>query len=228
MQLNIQTLYGHWTEGYALDLHTINSKPIIYTDSVMKDYTEGSLDPDISALIENQLEYGKILIENTILGWDTKRTEIGEHLYQLKYCSDKSRINIIASEAENFISTKANWQLHKIIPVPPSASARDWEPVYELAKVIGELCKLEVNFTTLRKIKSTSQLKTIDNAEQRREILKDAFDITPDILAGNNILLFDDLFRSGESLNAVCDIVKNKGKAANVYVLTITKTRSKK
>ncbi len=85
-----------------------------------------------------------------------------------------------------------------------------------------------MDFTTLKKLKSTSQLKTIDDPEQRREILQDAFDITPNILAGENILLFDDLFRSGESLNAVCDIVKNKGKAANVYVLTITKTRSKR
>ena len=197
MQLNIQTLNGHWTEGFALDLHTTSSTPIGVN------------------------EQGRTL-------FDTKRPEIAEHLYQLKYCSDKSHINIIAQEAANFINSKPNWKLHKLIPIPPSDTERTFQPVYELAKAIEIICKLEVDFTTLKKLKSTSQLKTIDDPEQRREILQDAFDITPNILAGENILLFDDLFRSGESLNAVCDIVKNKGKAANVYVLTITKTRSKR
>jgi predicted amidophosphoribosyltransferase len=197
IQLNIQTLNGHWMEGFALDLHTTSSTPIGVT------------------------EQGRTL-------FDTKYTEIGEHLYQLKYRSDKSRIKIIAQEAANFIKSKKNWQLHKLIPIPPSDTTRSFQLVYELAKAIGIICKLEVDFSTLKKLKSTSQLKSIDDPEQRREILKDAFDITLNTLAGKNVLLFDDLFRSGESLNAVCDIVKNKGKAANVYVLTITKTRSKK
>ena len=47
-------------------------------------------------------------------------------------------------------------------------------------------------------------------------------------LYGKNILLFDDLYRSGETLKAVCNIVANQGGANNVYVLTITKTRSKR
>jgi predicted amidophosphoribosyltransferase len=197
MQLNIQTLNGHWKEGFALDLHTISSTPIGVN------------------------EQGRTL-------FDTKRPEIAEHLYQLKYHSDKSHIDIIAQKAANFTNSKKNWQLHKLLPIPPSDTTRNFQPVYELAKAIGIICKLEVDFTNLKKLKSTSQLKSIDDPEQRREILKDAFDITPNILAGKNVLLFDDLFRSGESLNAVCDIVINKGNAANVYVLTITKTRSKK
>ncbi len=197
IQLNIQTLNGHWTEGFALDLHTSSSTPIGVN------------------------EQGRTI-------FDTKRPEIAEHLYQLKYRSDKSHINIIAQEAANFINSKKNWQLHKLIHIPPSDTTRNFQPVYELAKAIGIICKLDVDLTTLKKLKSTGQLKTIDDPEERKEILKDAFDITTNILAGKNVLLFDDLFRSGESLNAVCDIVKNKGKAANVYVLTITKTRSKR
>ena len=72
------------------------------------------------------------------------------------------------------------------------------------------------------------QLKEIEDPKQRREILKDAFGMVSNALNGKNVLLFDDLFRSGETLNAVCDIIKNKGNAKNIYVLTITKTRSKR
>ena len=213
MNLNIQTLNGHWKEGIALDLHTVSSTPIkdIKTIKTIVDGKE----------VETQ-------VIGDILGWDTIRPEIAEHLYQLKYRYDKTHINAIAIEAANFIKTKGNWGLDKIIPIPPSDTTRSFQPVYELAKVVGSLCNLEVDFTTLKKLKSTSQLKAIEDVEQRKEVLKDAFDVIDSILVGKNVLLFDDLFRSGETLNAACDIIMNKGKAANVYVLTITKTRIKR
>lgn len=204
MEINHQILTGHWKEGYALDLHTSSSFP-------MKD-PEGN----------------NITDSNGNIRWDTKRPPIAEELYQLKYKYDKTHINTIAIEVANFIKAKANWNLHKIIPIPPSDTTRSFQPVYELAKAVGILCNLEVDFSLLKKLKSTSQLKTIKEIDQRKDILKDAFGITDSILVGKNILLFDDLFRSGETLNAAYDIIMNKGKAKNVYVLTITKTRTKR
>jgi predicted amidophosphoribosyltransferase len=59
-------------------------------------------------------------------------------------------------------------------------------------------------------------------------MLKGVFDIAQNALGEMNVLIFDDLYRSGETLHAVTEIVKNKGNAKNVYVLTITKTRIKK
>ena len=41
-----------------------------------------------------------------------------------------------------------------------------------------------------------------------------------------HILLFDDLFRSGSTLNAITDLLMGDGQPASVRVLTITKTRS--
>jgi competence protein ComFC len=213
MQLNIQPLTGHWTEGFALDLHTISSTPIHEVKTV-KIVVDGK---------ETQMQ-----VHGDITGWDTKYTEIGEHLNKLKYWREKSRVKTIATEAAAFLSSKLAWKIDLIIPIPPSDTSRDFQPVYEIAKAIGLLNKLHVDFDTLKKLKSTSQLKTIEEPAKRREILKDAFDITSDILKGKNVLLFDDLFRSGESLNTVHDVIKNKGNAANVYVLTITKTRSKR
>ena len=37
---------------------------------------------------------------------------------------------------------------------------------------------------------------------------------------------FDDLYRSGATMNAIADLVKKEGRATAVRVLTITKTRS--
>lgn len=170
--------------------------------------------------------------------FDTQRPEIAEHLYQLKYHHDRSQIEPIAADAAvfieakrkayDFLKSKTNWILHKIIPIPPSDTTRSFQPVYELAKAIGNFCNLEVDFEVLKKLKSTSELKNIEDPEQRKVILKNVFDVEKNSLSGMNILLFDDLFRSGETLNAAFNVLKKKGNAANVYVLTITKTRSKR
>lgn len=77
-------------------------------------------------------------------------------------------------------------------------------------------------------MKSTSQLKEIEDPDVRKEVLKDAFSVQNNVLNGKDVLLFDDLYRSGETLNAVCDVLLNVGKARGVYVLTITKTRTKR
>jgi len=161
--------------------------------------------------------------------YDTNRTPIAKELYLLKYKNQKDRVENIAIVAAEFLTTKKNdWSLDVIIPIPPSDMTRKFQPVYEMAISIGERVKLPVDFNTLKKEKNTSQLKKIFNPEKRREVLNDAFTINSNALIGKNVLLFDDLYRSGETLKAVYDVIKNKGKAKEVYVLTITKTRSKR
>lgn len=198
MEISPQKIDGHWNEGWALDLHTTSSV-LVGTD-----------------------ENGKNI-------WDTKRPPIAEEMYRLKYWRERYRIETIAKPAADFLNRyKSKWQLDLIIPIPPSDMTREFQPVYELAKAIGRHCSLTVDFNTLRKVKSTSQLKEIENPAQRREILKGAFSINFNSLNGKDVLIFDDLYRSGETLNAVCDVIMNTAKARGVYVLTITKTRVKR
>lgn len=170
-----------------------------------------------------------ILIEPDLGVFDTKRTPIGEELYLLKYRNERNRAENIAKVAAEFLNNKkSDWNLDVIIPIPPSDITREFQPVYELAKSIGQLVGLPVDLNSLKKLKNTSQLKNIYKPEERKEILKDAFSIEDNALSGKNVLIFDDLYRSGETLNAVCDVIMNKGKTKEVYVLTITKTRSKR
>lgn len=161
--------------------------------------------------------------------FDTKRTPIGEELYLLKYRDERNHVVTIAETAAEFLKTKRNeWNIDIIIPVPPSNTTRIYQPVYEIAKSIGMILGIPVDFTALKKEKSTLQLKNIEDPIERNELLKDAFDVEFNVLSGKNVLIFDDLYRSGETLNAVCKVIRNKGKANKVYVLTITKTRSKR
>jgi len=62
--------------------------------------------------------------------------------------------------------------------------------------------------------------------EERMRILKDAFEIRGLVVCGRSILLFDDLYRSGATLNVVSRLQQQEGKVKNIYVLTLTMTRS--
>jgi predicted amidophosphoribosyltransferase len=218
MELHPQKLIGHWTDGYALDFHTVSSKPIEYAKKMVEEKN-----PFTGEMVKFE-----ITDRDKVLKWDTTYTAIGLELNHLKYWEENERVNIIAHEASTFLKSKTEWNIDLIIPIPPSNTARVFQPVDELAKAIGTICNLPVDFNSLKKLKSTSQLKDIEDPIKRQEILKDAFDIAPYAFNGKNVLLFDDLYRSGETLNAVCHIIKNKGTSKNVYVLTISKTRSKK
>jgi predicted amidophosphoribosyltransferase len=41
-----------------------------------------------------------------------------------------------------------------------------------------------------------------------------------------NVLLFDDLFRSGATMNAIAAELRDNGGLADLFALTITRTRS--
>lgn len=195
--INPIKLSGNWTQGYALDIHTIDSTFIGYD------------------------EYGHEV-------FDTRRSEIRELLYRLKYKSDKTALDEIIDTVANFLENYREIidAIAAIIPVPPSKN-RAFQPVLEITKSLSLRIKIPFHDDVLVKTRETPELKDVYEYEKRMELLKNAFDIGSNLLNGKSILLFDDLFRSGATLNAITEILYNRGKVSNVYVLTLTKTRSK-
>lgn len=161
--------------------------------------------------------------------FDTVYTEIGELLNHLKYHQKKENIQLLADIVVDFLKTRlVTPYLSAIIPIPPSDTTRTFQPVYEIAKVVGEKLKLKVDYDYLLKIRPTSQLKSIDDPEERRKILADVFQIKDQRYSGKKVLLFDDLYRSGETMNVATQVLIDSGHVNNVYIFAITKTRSKK
>ncbi len=58
-------------------------------------------------------------------------------------------------------------------------------------------------------------------------IVPGAFAVDPGQTEGKQILLFDDLYRSGATVSTITNILKKEGKAKAVRLLTFTRTRSK-
>ncbi len=195
--INPKTLSGNWTKGYALDIHSIESTFLGYD------------------------EYGHEV-------FDTKRSEIGELLYRLKYKSDKTALDEIVDTIVSFLENQ--WKIidaiDSIIPVPPSKH-RVFQPVLEISKNLSLRLKKPYYDDVLVKTIETPELKDVYEYGKRMELLKNAFEIRNNLLNGTSILLLDDLFRSGATLNTITETLYKQGNVQNVYVLTLTKTRSK-
>ena len=161
--------------------------------------------------------------------FETERPELGEALYSLKYKSDKRQIDPIANTVSNFLLSNDNqwWfrYLSAIIPVPPSYKNRPFQPVLELAKSISIKSGILCHDDYLVKVKETEQLKNLDHIETRYHQLEGAFSVKDNRFFNRTILVFDDLYRSGETLKAICKTIKKEGNARYIYVLTVTKTR---
>lgn len=211
MKRRLFVIKGNWNFGVALDLHTKSSYPIKNDDG-------------------------------EITGWDTVRTEIGEELHRLKYWSNENnlikaqRIDKLSNEVikminyvTNLIKKKLDFDLNfsYVVPVLPSKK-RTFQPVIELAKEVSNKSSIPLGSNIIKKVKSTEQLKQIEDKNEREDILKDAFDLEEGCLSGKNIVLVDDLYRSGSTLKAITNLLINKGEATYVLVIVLTKTRRKR
>jgi len=160
--------------------------------------------------------------------FDTTHTEIGKALYELKYHKNYNQIERLANEVIKFLRTrKVLPYLSVIIPVPPSKE-RNVQPVIAIAEIVSKELNIPIDPNYIIKNKNTSELKSIEDPAEREKILLDAFDVQDLIYQNKKVLLFDDLFRSGSTLKEITKTLYTKGKVQDVYVVTLTKTRSKK
>jgi competence protein ComFC len=171
---------------------------------------------------------------STFLGYDgyghpqfeTVRSELGELLYKLKYRTDPSAVDSIAETAAEFLTEKWRVNVDLIVPVAPSNTGRKRQPVLEVATAISERTGNELCLDGLVKVKQTPQLKNVFDFKERVAALKDAFTVEKAKIQGRRVLLFDDLFRSGATMNTITECLMTDGGAEIVNALALTRTRS--
>jgi len=171
---------------------------------------------------------------STFLGYDgyghpqfeTVRSKLGELLYKLKYRADPSAVDSIAETAAEFLAEKWRLNVDLIVPVPPSNTGRKRQPVLEVATAISERTGIGLCLDDVVKVKQTPQLKNVFDFKERVAALEDAFTVEKAKIQGTRVLLFDDLFRSGATMNTITECLIADGGAQVVYALTLTRTRS--
>ncbi len=155
--------------------------------------------------------------------FETTRTELGELVYRLKYRGDQSAVGPIAHAAYEFVRSW-NPSVDVIVPAPPSR-AKPVQPLLQIADELGRLLKLPVDNKSVRKTKTTPELKNVDYA-QRVDLLKGAHALEGDALRGRRVILLDYLYQSGATMNALARLVIETGGASAIFALALTKTRN--
>ena len=158
--------------------------------------------------------------------FDTRRTELGELLYRLKYRSDNSVVDEIVLTAVTFI-TSWNPGIDIIVPVPPTRSGRSLQPVLILAEALSRKLSIPNVSDAIATVKEIPELKNVYDYDERLRLLQGVHVIRSSIVEGKKILLFDDLYRSGATMNTITAALYDRSLAADVFALAITRTRSK-
>ena len=156
--------------------------------------------------------------------FDTTRPEAGEALYQLKYKFDFTQVAVIASQMYQSLSEYfASASL--IIPMPPSKK-RKRQPVTEIARELARLMNIPCYEEMLVKKTDTPAMKDIATRDEKVQTLIDAFAINDQLGEGfYDILIVDDLYDTGSSLEAATKVLREYSKTRNIYVATVTRKR---
>lgn len=155
--------------------------------------------------------------------FDTKRSQVGELLYHLKYHRDKTVIKALALTAVEFIKLH-EWDIDVIVPTPATTPRKE-QPVMLLAEAIGGMLSAPVSSAAIVKVKDIPPLKDIFSYNQRIEHLTGAYKVSMPEVIERHVLVLDDLYRSGATLQTVCRCLIQNGQPKTVYALTMTKTR---
>ncbi|UAN62512.1 ComF family protein [Serratia sp. JSRIV006] len=154
--------------------------------------------------------------------YDTTRTEVGEALFLLKYRSDWSQVQPLAQclydEAYPLFEN-----VGFILPMAAS-NVRARQPVTEIAQALANLAGVPCIDNLLLKAPGGVSLKNLHTKEEKVEAIGNSFSVNPIITNQGcwNVLVIDDLYHTGASMEAACAALRGYNKINNIYVATLT------
>lgn len=192
MKVKLKKIEGNWELGYALDKHTLSSTFLGYDE-----YGHGR--------------------------WDNTRSEPGEALYQLKYMHDFTQVEALAQTIVSEIVIPHFPKIGFVVPMPASKQ-RDVQPVTRLAERVAELMGVTCISDTLMKNAAGVSLKDLTTKEEKEAAISGAFSVIDRISNEGqwHVLLIDDLFDTGATMEAACQALASYNKAKGIYVATIS------
>ncbi len=145
-------------------------------------------------------------------------------IYHFKYKNKRVFGEYYATEWKRLYGHKLQeWEIDVIIPVPLHATRRrkrGYNQAEVLAQELGKRCKIPVNSHAVARVAKTRAQKTL-NHKERRKNLQGAFRVTRYWEREKNVLLIDDIYTTGSTINSLAKELIEQG-AHKVYFLTIS------
>jgi ComF family protein len=119
---------------------------------------------------------------------------------------------------------KSNLEIDYMIPVPIHKNKkrkRGFNQSELLCKYISKRTNIKTDYKTLIKYNETLEQNKLNKMERQKN-LKNAFRVVHnENMVNKNILLVDDVFTTGSTIDACCDSL-NKLKPKNIYSITFS------
>jgi ComF family protein len=117
-------------------------------------------------------------------------------------------------------------QATRIIPVPlhkEREKARSFNQAGVIGCALAQAVSVSIDEISLKRTEHTTRHRAGMDARDRRESVENAFTVSyPALIAGERILLIDDVFTSGATVSACARVLLQAG-ASEVFVLTIAR-----
>ena len=116
-----------------------------------------------------------------------------------------------------------SWNIDLIVPVPihPSRKRkRGYNQAELLAKELSRLLNIEFDSDVIRRVKKTKPQKELKNRERIQNLLE-AFEFNKKKKVKGNILVVDDIYTTGSTIDSMAIILKKNG-CKNVYAVCIS------
>ena len=143
-------------------------------------------------------------------------------MWDVKYNNKKEYADFLALElARRYARSIENWGCQVIVPVPVHASRRrkrGYNQAELIAQRLGCLLDMKVDAKALIRTRKTAPQKNLD-AAGRLENLKSAFAPGKTAAGYDNVLLLDDIYTTGATMQVCTKVLMGAG-VKSVYVMT--------
>ncbi len=144
-------------------------------------------------------------------------------IYRYKYCNRQEYAVFYAKQlALRFSEELKKWKIEAIVPVPlhpHKLRARGYNQAALIALEFGKIVNIPVDTKILQRCKNTKPQKDLDGIA-RQNNLKNAFKISKNDVKLNAIVIIDDIYTTGSTIDSISRECKKSG-IQKVYFISL-------
>ena len=145
-------------------------------------------------------------------------------MYRFKYLNRREYAEVFAQKiVEHLREQIVKWEVETIVPIPlhkEKLRQRGYNQAALVARKVGEELGIPVDEKILARERKTGAQKSLNNL-QRKNNLKNAFKIRQNDVQLKKVLLIDDIFTTGSTMDAASEALKKSG-VKSVYCVSVS------
>ncbi len=148
---------------------------------------------------------------------------MSKSIYRFKYNGKREFAHFYGRVMYECLADKiGTWGVDAIVPVPihrKRLAKRGYNQAALIAKELGKRLRIPVNERIIVRSGATGAQKRL-SARERQNNLKKAFKVTQNVVKLDSVLIVDDIYTTGATVDAMARVLKNAG-VKRVYFATL-------